>query len=88
MVRPPWYDTPIVWFAIQVADLLLLAFAFSVLVPDTWPAPIVIAIAIGGFAAIWFANYRLLRWLRRRNEIAEAVRDRRGRSSDPMIPPS
>jgi hypothetical protein len=68
MVRPRWYDVPIVWFAIHVAEFSLYAVAFRRLVPESWPVAVAAAVGIAGLVLIALGNYRLIRWLRRRED--------------------
>jgi hypothetical protein len=71
MMRPRWYDLPLVWFAIQLGEFAFVAFAFRALVPDTWPAPAFVALAIACVVGLAVGNYRLIRWLRRRSDVSE-----------------
>ena len=66
---------PIVWFAINVAEFSLLAAVVGTLVPDAWPTVVSVALVIAGIVVVGLGNYRVLRSLRRREDVADPRAD-------------
>jgi hypothetical protein len=63
--RPSLFDTPVVWFGIQVLEYLVIIPALLRWMPPTWARDLQIAVYALVAAAVVAINYLILRWLHR-----------------------
>jgi len=64
--RPRWFDVPVVWFGIQLLELLVIVpLVLRWMGGEGWPRAWQVAAFGVAVVLVIIANYAVLRWLRR-----------------------